>query len=375
MSLETHGPARAAPMKFLIAAGVLALSALFSPIPAGAQAVLDSGQSYTVTPPQTECLEIEVQDPAKALLIPEFASAECDTATGIADVKASDKLSIYTVDAVASSVFQYQFRVEDVGGAIGPSQVPIHVRIPVEWAAHLSNSHLAEGDDSALLNEGIASLDIILQLRQDPDPDAATGGLRGTVIEKTSILGAKHGGLLGCLSIPTDPAGVASMALSCALALTQSLEGNSFATLNAIVEVGRIYNLELLVTARAHSDSEGAALVGASASTHSIFHPNDRLRWNQMVVTIGTDPAMLVADLQRQIDELREALKTHTHTYLTGKGVGHNNTVAVSSAAIIPDDSTGGGTEISLKPGPLPPGPGKDNPGQVPWNIRNNKLQ
>lgn len=355
MSFETHGPARAAPMKYLVAAGVLTLSALFSPIPAGAQAVLDSGQSYTITPAQTECLTIEVLDPPNALL--PVASAECDTATGTADVKAWDGESLITVDALASSVFQYQFRVEDVGGAIGPSQVPIHVRIPlVEWAAHLYNNHIFEEGIAGL--GGFASLDIVLQLRQDPDPDAATGGNRGTAIQKASILGATHGGALGCLTIPTDPASLASAAVSCALAVFQSLEGNSFASLNAVVEVGRTYNLELLVTAHAHSGASGA-LLSASASTHNLIHPNDRLKWSQMVVTIGTDPAMLVADLQNQIDELREALKTHTHTYLTGKGVGHNNTVAVSSAAIIPGAE--GGAEVSLLPGPVP-GPGKSNP-------------
>jgi hypothetical protein len=345
-------------MKYLIAVSVLTLPALFSPIPALAQAVLDSGQSYTITPPQTECLEIEVQDPEKGGLVPDFASAQCDTATGIADVKATDIQSLYTVDAVASSVFQYQFRIEDVGGAIGPSQVPIHIRVPVDYVAYLYNNHLFEAEDNAIqLLEGIASLDIILQLRQDPDPDAATGGLRGTVIEKTSILSAENAGIGNCFTIPTDGPGVISGTFSCLLALFQSLEGSAQASLSAVIEVGRTYNLELLVTARAHSDAN-LALTGATASTRSTFSP-DGLRWNQMVVTVGTDPAMLVADLQKQIDELREALKSHTHTYLTGKGVGHNNTVAVSSAAIIPGAE--GGTGISMLPGPGT-GPGKSNP-------------
>lgn len=34
--------------------------------------------------------------------------------------------------------------------------------------------------------------------------------------------------------------------------------------------------------------------------------------------------------LQEQIDELRTDLENHSHVYLTGKGVGHNNTLAVS---------------------------------------------
>jgi len=373
MSIESHGPARAAPTNFLVAAGALALSALVSPIPAAALTVLDSGQSYTITPPQTECLTIEVQDPAKGFAVPDFAAAECNAATGFADVKASDKLIPYTVDAVASSVFLFQFWVQDVGGAMGPSQVPIHVRVPVEWAAYLFNDHVLDSSNNHFSrdpNGGNAGLDIILQLRQDPDPNAATGGSRGTIIEKASILGARHGGIAGCLSVPTDPAGVASMAISCLLTVGQSLEGNSFASLSAVVEVGRTYNLELLVTARAHSGPENP-IDSASASTHSLLNP-DGLRWSQMVVTVGTDPAMLIAGLQNQIDELRKALEGHTHTYLTGKGTGHNNTVAVSSSAILPGDSTGGTTPVAPPPAP---GPGKGNPNQVRWNLPGNRAQ
>ena len=71
-----------------------------------------------------------------------------------------------------------------------------------------------------------------------------------------------------------------------------------------------------------------------------------------MVVTIGTDPAALVADLQEQIDQLREDLENHTHTYLTGRGMGHNNTQAISSPAIIPGDSATGKTAAWLQSGP-----------------------
>jgi len=40
-------------------------------------------------------------------------------------------------------------------------------------------------------------------------------------------------------------------------------------------------------------------------------------------------------DIQQQIDELQGGLLNHSHKYLTGRGVGHNNKVAKSGGAII----------------------------------------
>ena len=53
-----------------------------------------------------------------------------------------------------------------------------------------------------------------------------------------------------------------------------------------------------------------------------------------------------VDSLEMVVGELRHDLNTHTHTYLTGKGEGHNNTVATTSMAIFFDDSTSAAEEI-----------------------------
>jgi len=345
MSRESGGSARTAPVSFFFAFAISTLLAPFGTAPAVAQMVLNSGQTHVITPAQTECLEIESISP-KIELAP-VALATCDTATGTADVEAWDGESIRDVDAVASSVFQLFFRIEDAGGANGPSQVPIHVRVPTEWAVRLFNDHVTEFG-------GSASMDILLQLRQDPE--LFPGGKRGVAIERTTILGATHGGILGCLSLPTDPASLISTAISCTLATYQRLRGNSLATLNAVVETGRTYNLELSITGRIHSGT--GTTHQAEASTNVVLPTAPGLKWSQMVVTIGTDPAALVAGLeekiaglQEQIDDLRGDLESHTHTYLTGRGVGHNNTVAVSSPAIIPDDTSADATTVPPQPG------------------------
>lgn len=350
MSLETQSPERMAQTSCLVAAGVLILSALFSPIPASAQMVLDPGQSHIVTPSQTECLRIEDISPAKGTWA--TVEADCDTATGILDVSTSLAGNGTAVETLASSVFRFPFRVEDVGGAIGPSNVPIHVVVPTEWAARLLNDH-------AFQFQGHASIDIFLQLLQDADP--VPGGYRGRVIERTTILGATHGGVAGCLAIPTDPAGAISMAISCALTLSQRLRGKTLATLNAVVEAGRTYSIELQLVARVRNN--GTPVYVAEASTYVAAPSAPGLKWEQMVITVGTDPAVLVADLQKQIDKLREDLENHTHNFLTGQGTGHNNVLAVSSPSIIPGDTADGKTIEELQSGPVT-GPPVEKPGR-----------
>ncbi|MGH8014759.1 MAG: T9SS type A sorting domain-containing protein [Candidatus Zixiibacteriota bacterium] len=57
------------------------------------------------------------------------------------------------------------------------------------------------------------------------------------------------------------------------------------------------------------------------------------VKWSGLSLSVGTDPFQAV-------DSLRELLETHTHMYLTGKGVGHNNIEAITSAAIFMDSGS-----------------------------------
>jgi hypothetical protein len=58
---------------------------------------------------------------------------------------------------------------------------------------------------------------------------------------------------------------------------------------------------------------------------------NDAILIRGVALTLVPDPE---SPLQQQIDSLEEALENHTHKYLTGKGVGHNNTQAVTSPPV-----------------------------------------
>jgi hypothetical protein len=67
--------------------------------------------------------------------------------------------------------------------------------------------------------------------------------------------------------------------------------------------------------------------------------------WNDFSVTVSPDLneridelEERVAALEEEVAKLRAGLEHHTHTYLTGRGQGHNNTEAQTSEAIIMDD-------------------------------------
>jgi len=68
-------------------------------------------------------------------------------------------------------------------------------------------------------------------------------------------------------------------------------------------------------------------------------------RWDDLQISAAPDLSEQIAALGQRIDsleaennQLRHDLESHTHTYLTGRGVGHNNTEAQTSSAIIMGD-------------------------------------
>lgn len=73
--------------------------------------------------------------------------------------------------------------------------------------------------------------------------------------------------------------------------------------------------------------------------------------WNDLRVALGPDPHELVAGLEARVDTLEHRLEHHGHEYLTGRGEGHNNTVATTSATVFFDDlaDTTGTTDIGVE--------------------------
>ena len=151
---------------------------------------------------------------------------------------------------------------------------------------------------------------------------------------------ASHGGVGGCLSVPGGAIAAATTAVKCTLATINILEGNASVGLSGLVETGRTYSIILKVRARVEKGvnlTTGKAQISGSRRADLLdLNIPPLLTWKEMIVEFGTDPALVAADLQDQIDALRADLENHTHTFLTGRGVGHNNTEAETSSALLP---------------------------------------
>jgi hypothetical protein len=97
---------------------------------------------------------------------------------------------------------------------------------------------------------------------------------------------------------------------------------------------GRSYRVELRAAVEA-SATDGRAL-SDFGSEGDARREDRRIWWRDLSVRISDDPFDSIEDLADDLDALEDAFRNHTHEYLTGRGVGHNNTVAATSAPDAP---------------------------------------
>jgi hypothetical protein len=95
---------------------------------------------------------------------------------------------------------------------------------------------------------------------------------------------------------------------------------------------------------------EGKGALNADIDIDYLTFADWGLKWNELRVAVGPDLAEEIARLEKRVDQLEEDLRHHTHTYLTGKGEGHNNTVASTSEAIIVDNGPPSDDESKVLP-------------------------
>jgi len=156
-----------------------------------------------------------------------------------------------------------------------------------------------------------------------------------TVVTENRFNAASHAGISGCLSIPTDGVSAVSTAATCLAEVLQFNEGSATVYLSTIVETGKTYNIELVLRSDLFSANSGILAGGLGGHPRGNFEiGSSGLTWgDSMSITVGTDFQSNIQALQDEINQLRADLnmlrqefKTHTHVYLTGKGVGQNNT-------------------------------------------------
>ena len=105
-------------------------------------------------------------------------------------------------------------------------------------------------------------------------------------------------------------------------------KGGSVNTMDVHVVRGHSYRLALTMRC------EGLGLPNANIQLDYSTLPEYGAQWNDLKVTVAADLAEEIAKLKKRV----EVLEHHTHTYLTGRGEGHNNTEATTSQPILTVD-------------------------------------
>ncbi|HKY32398.1 MAG TPA: hypothetical protein VJV23_07680 [Candidatus Polarisedimenticolia bacterium] len=118
-------------------------------------------------------------------------------------------------------------------------------------------------------------------------------------------------------------------------------------TFPAVLTRGHTYRLEMVLTCAVFSD--GGLDVGSECDymdNFPILQDGGGAGWSRLAVKVGIDEAEVLQRL--------EELANHTHTYLTGRGVGHNNTAAETGPPM-----EGSGAEPAPERAVAPPGRSK----------------
>lgn len=112
--------------------------------------------------------------------------------------------------------------------------------------------------------------------------------------------------------------------------------GSSVSSFSARLTRGHSYRLELA----ARCEAKAAVNATISLDYQSL---GGGVWWNDLRVTMAPDLIEQIELLTRRV----EALESHTHTYLTGKAEGHNNTEAETSMPLTGEEGPADGEETT----------------------------
>lgn len=119
--------------------------------------------------------------------------------------------------------------------------------------------------------------------------------------------------------------------------------GNRKNIFPAVLKRGHSYRLTLRLTATLQK----YLLAAAEVSACNYFDLNRGVELNELSIKVGLDEKETlqklakIDSLENKIDTLEYKLENHYHTYLTGRGVGHNNTEAQTTFSIFDTENPG----------------------------------
>jgi hypothetical protein len=222
-----------------------------------------------------------------------------------------------------------QFEIPAIAQAINVAYVPVHIGTVVNWQGRLLNWTGVPAAD--------VGVEMWLRLREGSAGDPTYKGL---LVAQTNINTVVHGGVNACISFPKGAAGTAALFAKCLLAAWATDSGSFRPEISALVKAGQVYNLEVELVGYIGTRVEvpGPAYVPEQID----YDEAGSLAWVGTIIRTGSDPVAQIGDLQMQIDELEAALQQlrrdferHSHTYLTGKGIGHNNMEASTNTPLM----------------------------------------
>jgi hypothetical protein len=317
-----------------------------------AQVNLSAGAVHAIAPFAMACLTnetIEIENPQLTI------RKECADARSILLIQTDFTFFPQAAAASAGVKRVAQFRVQDGTGSTAGSWLPVHVAIPVSWIGRAFNDSLDPTDLSAYL-----AVNATARLTEGMPGNPAVAG---RTLYEVPVMGFTHGGPNACLSVPKGKVSAALTAVKCVLGAFMKEEGDSHVDLVAVVQVGRTYNIEVDIQGDLYSQDTGPPVAGGVFRAHPkinfesgvIGDPFGLTINGDIRVTVGTSVAAELQELRDLIDDLRRDLENHTHEYLTGRGIGHNNVAATTSAALLSSTGSSEATPAAAPADPQPP--------------------
>lgn len=256
-----------------------------------------------------------------------------------------------TVHVLATSELDVQFQVDTQSGAPGPSVLPVLIAVPVSWKGGLDNDSLIP--PSNVLASAGAYVNVNASLRLLQGQAGNPGASQDQEVNSNRFMGSTNAGISGCFtSVPGDLISAALMLANCTVGIFQRNQGNGTIYVSGLIQTGQTYEVRLELDGEIYTLAAGGAPPLHVGNPLLNFEDNPLtgqpdssfgLAWTgPMTITIGTDFQSRIADLQNQINQLTSSLNKlryeflhHTHVYLTGKGVGQNNTKVMTGPPVL----------------------------------------
>jgi outer membrane murein-binding lipoprotein Lpp len=234
---------------------------------------------------------------------------------------------------------------------------------------------------------GIASGEVFTEFNITGEEGALVGSFLSTVVNVSGVLSALGPEALASVEASLEVTDTTDGVLIAAETVVNEkiadgkipVAEKSVVAMSLPLNRGHSYRVSLILKAGAVAGVGGVGDVGSALSDFL-----DTASWSDLSVTAGVDPFALIViidarldqlesdvdaleervdgiegdieELDAKVDQLREDFDNHSHTYLTGKGTGHNNTEAETGAPLLPpgepvDDVDGVESGNDLCPG------------------------